>query len=163
MRWLALETKQKTSILTNFINIIEKGGNKLPHPFILFTSLVIITMIASYILSIFNLNVTYLSASKVVGESSKEVTVSVTNLLSEDNLKYLFVKFPDIFVSYVPLRLVLIMMIASAFIQKTCFFETFMKKYLLKVPRSLITFAVVFMAIMVISYLKNRLNLTGRR
>lgn len=120
-------------------------------------------MIASYILSIFNLNVTYLSASKVVGESSKEVTVSVTNLLSEDNLKYLFVKFLDIFVSYVPLRLVLIMMIASAFIQKTGFFETFMKKYLLKVPRSLVTFAVVFMAIMVISYLKNRLNLTGRR
>lgn len=58
MRWLALETKQKTSILTKFINIIEKGGNKLPHPFILFTSLVIITMIASYILSVFNLNVT---------------------------------------------------------------------------------------------------------
>lgn len=160
---ISIGKKTKTSILTKFINIIEKGGNKLPHPFILFTSLVIITMIASYILSIFNLNVTYLSASKVVGESSKEVTVSVTNLLSEDNLKYLFVKFLDIFVSYVPLRLVLIMMIASAFIQKTGFFETFMKKYLLKVPRSLVTFAVVFMAIMVISYLKNRLNLTGRR
>ena len=39
------------------------------------------------------------------------------------------------------------MMAASAFIEKTGFFETFMKKYLLKAPRSLITFAVVFVGI----------------
>ena len=44
------------------------------------------------------------------------------------------------------LKLTLIMMAASAFIDKTGFFETLMKKYLLKVPKSLITFAVAFMA-----------------
>ena len=44
------------------------------------------------------------------------------------------------------LKLTLIMMAASAFIDKTGFFETLMKKYLLKAPKSLITFAVAFMA-----------------
>ena len=44
------------------------------------------------------------------------------------------------------LKLTLIMMAASAFINKKGFFETFMKKYLLKAPKSLITFAVAFIA-----------------
>ncbi|WP_337464966.1 hypothetical protein [Acidaminococcus timonensis] len=44
------------------------------------------------------------------------------------------------------LKVTLIMMAASAFIDKTGFVETLMKKYLLKAPKSLITFAVAFMA-----------------
>lgn len=45
------------------------------------------------------------------------------------------------------LKLTLIVMAASTFIDKTGFFETLMKKYLLKAPKSLITFAVAFMRI----------------
>ncbi|MDO5726257.1 MAG: AbgT family transporter [Tissierellia bacterium] len=137
----------KKSPMDKFIDAIERGGNKLPHPFILFLSLILITMIASFILSSMGMEVTYLSAAKEVGEKAEEVTVSVVNLLSEENIKYLFMKFPDIFVSYAPLKLVLIMMVASAFIEKTGFFESLMKKYLLKAPKSIITFAVVFIAI----------------
>lgn len=139
--------EKKKSLMNKFIDVIEKGGNKLPHPFILFGSLILITMVASLVLSLMGLEVTYLSGAKVAGEKGKEITVSVVNLLSVDNIRYLVTKFPDIFVSYAPLKLVLIMMAASAFIEKTGFFETLMKKYLLKAPKSMITFAVVFVAI----------------
>lgn len=138
---------QKKSFMNSFINIIEKGGNKLPHPFILFGNLLLITLVASYILNKFGMEVTYLKAAKVIGGQAKNETVKVINLLSVDNLRYLITKFPDIFVSYAPLKLVLIMMAASAFIEKTGFFEALMKKYLLKAPKSMVTFAVVFMAI----------------
>lgn len=139
--------KEKKSLINKFIDVIEKGGNKLPHPFILFGSLILITMVASYILNVMGVNITYLSAARKAGEEAKNVTVEVVNLLSKENLKYLITKLPDIFVSYAPLKLVLIMMVASAFIEKTGFFETFMKKYLLKAPKSMITFAIVFMGI----------------
>lgn len=135
------------SLMSRFIDIVEKGGNKLPHPFILFGNLVLITLVTSFILNKLGVEITYLSASKQLGETGKEVTVKVVNLLSMENLRYLVIKFPDIFVSYAPLKLVLIMMVASAFIEKTGFFETLMKKYLLKAPKSTITFAVIFMAI----------------
>lgn len=139
--------KTKKSFINSFIDIIERGGNKLPHPFILFGSLIIITMISSYFLSHLGVNVSYMSAAKNAGEKAKEVNIGIVNLLSADNLKYLVVKFPDIFVSYAPLKLVLIMMVATAFIEKTGFFETLMKKYLLKAPKSIITFVIVFMSI----------------
>ncbi|MDP0488396.1 MAG: AbgT family transporter [Fusobacterium sp. JB019] len=138
---------KKKSFMGKFIDLIEKGGNKLPHPFILFTWLILITMVASFLLSKMGFEVTYFGVSKKLGEASKETTIKVVNLLSRENLQYLVREIPTIFVSYAPLKLVMIMMVASAFIEKTGFFETFMKKYLLKAPKSLITFALVFIAI----------------
>ncbi|MDD6570036.1 MAG: AbgT family transporter [Acidaminococcus sp.] len=139
--------KAKKSLMNRFIDIIEKGGNKLPHPFILFGVLVLVVMVLSFIFAQLGTSISYFSASKTPGMPGKEVTVKVVNLLSGDNLKYLITKYPDIYVGYTPMKLTLIMMAASAFIDKTGFFETLMKKYLLKAPKSLITFAVAFMAV----------------
>ncbi|SDX04784.1 aminobenzoyl-glutamate transport protein [Acidaminococcus fermentans] len=139
--------KEKKSLMNRFIHIIEKGGNKLPHPFILFGILLVAVLILSFVFSQLGTSITYFSASKTAGAAGKEVTVKVVNLLSADNLRYLITKYPDIYVGYTPLKLTLIMMATTAFIDKTGFFETLMKKYLLKAPKSLITFAVAFMAV----------------
>ena len=139
--------KTKKTFLNRFIDTIEYWGNKLPHPFMLFGGMLLATLFISWLLARMGVSISYMSASKIPGEPEKLVTVAVVNLLSGDNLRYIIIKFPEIFVSYPPLKLVLVMMAASAFIEKTGFFETFMKKYLLKAPRRLITFAVVFVGI----------------
>lgn len=138
---------RKKSWMNRFIDTIEYWGNKLPHPFILFGMLVVITLIGSWILSQAGCSITYMAASRTPGEPEKEVTIAVTNLLSGENLRYLIAKYPDIFIGYPPMKLVLVMMAATAFIEKTGFFGTFMKKYLLRAPRSLVTFAVVFVGV----------------
>lgn len=114
--------------MNRFIDTIEYWGNKLPHPFILFGMLVVITLIGSWILSQAGCSITYMAASRTPGEPEKEVTIAVTNLLSGENLRYLITKYPDIFIGYPPMKLVLVMMAATAFIEKTGFFGTFMKK-----------------------------------
>ena len=138
---------RKKSWVNRFIDTIEYWGNKLPHPFILFGMLVVITLIGSWILSQAGCSITYMAASRTPGEPEKEVTIAVTNLLSGENLRYLITKYPDIFIGYPPMKLVLVMMAATAFIEKTGFFGTFMKKYLLRAPRGLVTFAVVFVGV----------------
>lgn len=138
---------RKKSWMNRFIDTIEYWGNKLPHPFILFGMLVVITLIGSWILSQAGCSITYMAASRTPGEPEKEVTIAVTNLLSGENLRYLITKYPDIFIGYPPMKLVLVMMAATAFIEKTGFFGTFMKKYLLRAPRGLVTFAVVFVGV----------------
>lgn len=138
---------RKKSWMNRFIDTIEYWGNKLPHPFILFGMLVVITLIGSWILSQAGCSITYMAASRTPGEPEKEVIIAVTNLLSGENLRYLITKYPDIFIGYPPMKLVLVMMAATAFIEKTGFFGTFMKKYLLRAPRGLVTFAVVFVGV----------------
>lgn len=43
--------KEKQSLMNRFIHIIEKGGNKLPHPFILFGILLVAVLILSFVFS----------------------------------------------------------------------------------------------------------------
>lgn len=43
--------KEKKSLMNRFIDIIEKGGNKLPHPFILFGILLVAILVLSFIFS----------------------------------------------------------------------------------------------------------------
>lgn len=119
--------KTKKTFLNRFIDTIEYWGNKLPHPFMLFGGMLLVTLFISWLLARMGVSISYMSASKIPGEPEKLVTVAVVNLLSGDNLRYIIIKFPEIFVSYPPLKLVLVMMAASAFIEKTGFFETFMK------------------------------------
>ena len=90
---------RKKSWMNRFIDTIEYWGNKLPHPFILFGMLVVITLIGSWILSQAGCSITYMAASRTPGEPEKEVTIAVTNLLSGENLRYLITKYPDIFIS----------------------------------------------------------------
>ena len=40
--------KEKQSLMNRFIHIIEKGGNKLPHPNILFCILLVAVLIMSF-------------------------------------------------------------------------------------------------------------------
>lgn len=54
---MALENNSvKRSKLTGFLNGIERVGNKLPDPFMLFVYLAIIVMIFSWLVSLFNVS-----------------------------------------------------------------------------------------------------------
>ena len=57
--------------------VIEKAGNKLPHPFWLFLSLAVVVMILSWILA----NAGTSAVNPATGE-----TVTAVNLLSQENL-----------------------------------------------------------------------------
>lgn len=87
----------------------------------LFGGMLLVTLFISWLLARMGVSISYMSASKIPGEPEKLVTVAVVNLLSGDNLRYIIIKFPEIFVSYPPLKLVLVMMAASAFIEKRAF------------------------------------------
>lgn len=130
-----------------FMNTIERIGNKLPHPFILFMMFSGIMLVMSYIMNQMGIGVTYFAEAKTAGEVGKNVTVTVANLLSKKNLQEFVAKIPDIYVNFPSLKVVVLMMMGVGFIDTTGFFTALMRKYLLKAPRSLVTAALVFVAV----------------
>ena len=93
------------SWLMRLLIVIEKVGNKLPHPFWLFLSLAVIVMALSAIFS-----ATGLSA---VNPATDE-TVSVTNLFSTESLREIVAGATDNFVTFPPLGLVIIVLLGVA-------------------------------------------------
>lgn len=130
----------KKNWFAEFIDMIEVVGNKLPNPFLMFVYLSVVLLVLSFVFNKLGVSVTYVEASKVAGESGKEVTVVVRNLLEAEYIKTFLVNFVDTYITFETLGLVMVMLMGIGFVQELGFFDALMKRTLLVVPAVVVTF-----------------------
>ncbi|WP_306985788.1 AbgT family transporter [Alkalicoccobacillus murimartini] len=113
---------------------IEKMGNKLPHPFMLFVYLALAVILISSIIGWFGVS---------FEDPQSGETVAIRPLLSVSGLEYILSSMLDNFTGFAPLGLVLVMMFGIGLAQKVGLMETFMKKTILQAPKRFVTYAVI--------------------
>src|SRR5690625_7703861 len=101
--------KEKKGFFQRFLDIVEKVGNKLPDPFILFVILAVAMIIVSWIFSLFN-------ASVVHPGTGEELDIN--NLISGEGLQFILTSMLDNFTGFAPLGLVLSMMLGIGLAEK---------------------------------------------
>lgn len=139
--------RKKTSRAEKIINFVERTGNKLPHPFILFAIFILVTLLASYILSKSGFEASYVDEGRKAGDIAKIITVKVENLVTFKKMREMFITIPDVYVTFPALKICLIMMMAIGLVESTGYFNALMRKYLLNAPKALITAALVFVGV----------------
>ncbi|MCI6152883.1 AbgT family transporter [Fusobacterium perfoetens] len=139
-----MEKKGKTTFLEKFIGVIEKLGNKLPHPFWLFLLLCSITLILSFILNKCGVAVEYLTPKDGKMVMTK---VSVVNLLSYAEMRPFIAGLVKNYISFPPLGLVLVMMMGVGLIEQTGFLSSIIRKLILKAPSYIVTAVLIFIGI----------------
>lgn len=122
---------------------IERIGNALPHPVMIFIILSLIVIAVSAIAAAVGEPVTYFDAKE-----GKEVTTEVVSLLNADGLRYIFNSAVDNFTVFAPLGTVLVVMIGVGLAEWSGLIETSLKKLLIGVNPRLLTAVVVFAGIM---------------
>lgn len=122
---------------------IERIGNALPHPAIIFVILSIAVIFISYIVSLIGTSVTYFDARQ-----GAEVTITADNMLSAAGLRYVFNSATKNFTGFAPLGTVLVAMLGVGVAEWSGLINTSLKKLLSNVPTSLLTAVVVFAGIM---------------
>lgn len=140
------KSKNKGFVLKS-LDKVEKTGNKLPDPAILFIVLAIITIIISFIASYLNVSVTYEgynSATNMI----EEVTVKPFNLLSREGIIYMVTSIVDNFTGFFALGTVFTIIIGVSVAEGTGFLETALKKVVKVTPRRFVTSVVVLLGIM---------------
>lgn len=128
--------------MQKFILWVEKIGNKLPNPFMIFVWLILIVMVFSVILSSMGTSVSYLPAN-----SKEVVTVVVKNLFDPAELHKILADFVKIYKDFAPLGLVMVMMMGVGFIENTGWISAVMRKAILGAPRYLVTAILAFVGI----------------
>lgn len=121
------------------LNVIEKIGNKLPEPFFIFIYLAGIVMILSMIFHWFGATVEHPGTGEML---------EIKSLLSFEGLEFILSSMISNFTGFAPLGLVLVMMFGIGLADKVGLLETAIKSSILKAPKSLITYAVVFVGIL---------------
>lgn len=120
------------------LDAIERVGNKLPHPYILFLWLCLILAVISCICGV--------TGVSVINPTDGE-TVTAQSLLSKDGFIWLLQNMLSNFQGFSPLGLVLAMQIAIGFAEGSGLLTTAMRKAILGVPLWALTGTVLFLGI----------------
>lgn len=122
-----------------FIRFIEKGGNALPHPAILFAIFALITLIVSAIGGILGWN----GIHPATGE-----TVNVINLLSKEGVHRVLLEMVSSYTSFAPLGIVMVALLGIGVAESSGFIGTAVRSLLVKAPPKSVTFMVVFTGVL---------------
>ncbi|WP_277630792.1 AbgT family transporter [Atopococcus tabaci] len=125
-----------------FLGGIERVGNKLPHPVIIFVILALAIILISEIVARSGFSAQYFDAN--VGE---EVTATANSLLNGDGLLYIFNSATSNFTGFAPLGTVLVAMLGVGVAEWSGLIGSALKKMITKVPARLLTAVVVFAGI----------------
>lgn len=117
------------------LNMVERCGNRLPDPLILFILMMLFVPLASAVAAFLD----WERAHPVTGE-----VVSAVNLLTGEGIAKMLTTAVDNFTSFPPLGVVLVAMLGIGLAEKSGFIEASLKGFVRVVPNQLLTGALVF-------------------
>lgn len=130
--------KIKKPFFDRMLNAIEYAGNKLPDPIVLFFILCGMTLVASFLASLFHVSAVH----PVTGEN-----IAAVNLLNSDGLIMILTTMVTNFSGFPPLGLVLVMMIGVGLAEQSGFFNATLKRAIMSTPKKLLIPSIILIAI----------------
>ncbi|MGL4308651.1 MAG: AbgT family transporter [Cetobacterium sp.] len=141
------KSTSKKGFFNKFLDFVEVGGNKLPHPVTLFFIFALAIIIISGIADKVGLSVTYTGLNRATN-SIEEMTVNTRSLLNGEGIRYIFNTMVGNFTGFAPLGTVLVALIGVGVCEGTGLMSAFLRKIVLATPKSAISAMVVFAGVM---------------
>ncbi|QQS48205.1 MAG: AbgT family transporter [Acidobacteriota bacterium] len=126
-------------MLNRILGLIERGGNALPHPAVLFAILAGLVIVISAIAAKFSLTVVHPGTGK---------TVEAVSLLTIAGLHRILTSLVTNFTSFAPLGTVLVAIMGIAVAEGSGLIGSALKLMVLSAPKRLLTFFIVFAGVM---------------
>ena len=133
-----MEEKVTTKPKKGFLYFVEKTGNALPHPAILFGMLALIVLVLSAVGS-------WLNWGGIHPATGAEV--EPTNLLSRDGIHWIILNMVTNYTSFAPLGIVMVSLLGIGVAETSGLLKAAINAMLVKTPAKFITFMVVFTGI----------------
>ena len=139
------ETTKKVSLYNRWLNGIEKVGNSLPHPIILFAVFAAAIVVLSAVCAALGVSAT---GNLIVNGELQETTVTAVSLLTKEGLTYMLTNAVTNFTTYAPLGMVLVAMLGVGVAEHSGLINALLKGAVKITPAKLITPVVVFLGVM---------------
>ncbi|WP_426785224.1 p-aminobenzoyl-glutamate transporter [Rahnella variigena] len=120
-----------------FLQWVERIGNKIPNPFLLFVYLIALLMVASAVISWFNIT--------AVNPTNGEI-IRVKNLLSVEGIQWILPNVIKNFSGFTPLGSILALVIGAGLAERVGLLQSLMYKMASKVNARYASYMVIFIA-----------------
>lgn len=135
-----MELKENKGFIHKSLDVIERVGNRLPHPITLFFIFAIGVVLLSFLLSMLQVSV---PDPREPGE-----ILAIRNLLSVEGIQYMFTNAVSNFVNFAPLGTVLVTMLGIGIAERSGLITAALRGLVTSVPKQLLTATLVFGGIM---------------
>ena len=132
--------------LDRFLDGIERVGNMVPHPAVIFFILIGIVIVLSHLFYMLGTSVTY----EVVDVETHEVveaTAEVRSLLSADGIRFMLTSPVANFLGFASVGVILVAMIGVGLAEESGLIATLVRKVVIIAPRSIFTFIIVMIGV----------------
>jgi aminobenzoyl-glutamate transport protein len=125
---------------------IERAGNRVPHPAVLFLGLIGIVMLLSHVLHMMGISVTY-ERNNPITYDIETATTSVRSLLTADGIRFVFVSIVPNFINFGPVGIILVAMIGIGLAERAGLIQAVIRKIVLVAPPGALTAIVVTLGV----------------
>ncbi len=134
-----MKMKKKGSFVQRVLDKIEVVGNRLPQPVTLFAMLMVIVLLLSWAFG----GTSVLKPGTGGNTGFDADYISVQNLLTKEGFQRIMGNMVQVFATFPPLGLVLVVMLGIGVAEHTGLIAVALRVFVSKVPKSLITFSIV--------------------
>lgn len=168
----AEQATQRRSLNERMLDGIEKVGNKVPHPVLMFLYLIAFVIVLSHVLHLFGVSVTEeiavpvsppveldfyedTTAPGLLGYADpygvefeiRQQTIAINSLLTVDGLRFLFTSFVANFAGFGVIAVTLVAMAGVGVAEQAGLMAALIRKLVRVAPRRLITFIIVIVGV----------------
>ncbi len=136
--------KEKPS---GFLAMVERAGNMVPHPAIIFFFLIGIVIVFSVIFALLGTSVTYKAYDEAAGVAVTQTT-AVRSLLAPDGIRFMLTSPVTNFLGFTGVGVILVAMIGVGLAEESGLISTLVRKLVAIAPRSIFTFMIVMIGVL---------------
>jgi aminobenzoyl-glutamate transport protein len=129
------------------LDLVERVGNKVPHPAVLFFGLIVIVVVLSAILHRAGISVSYQRINPAT-HKAEETTTTVNSLISADGLRFICTSVVPNFINFGPVGIIMVAMIGVGLAERAGLIQALIRKIVMVAPRGAMTAIIVTLGVM---------------
>ncbi len=138
---------EKKSRMERMLDTIERVGNKVPHPAIIFVALALGVVVLSAIVAAFGASVTYQGINPDTHEV-EEITAKAQSLLSADGIRFMYTQVINNFMNFQATGVIIVAMLGVGVAEASGLIDACIRKLVKVAPRKALTYILVFIGIL---------------
>jgi aminobenzoyl-glutamate transport protein len=140
------DTTPKTT-MQRLLDVVERVGNKVPHPAIIFLILIAIVIVLSHILYLMGVSTDY----QVLNPDTHELddaSASVNSLLTSGGVRFMYERLIPNFMNFTAVGLMIVAMIGAGVAEEAGLVNALIRKLVIVSPRKALAYILVFVGIL---------------
>lgn len=138
---------QSGGAMQKILDVVERAGNKVPHPVIIFLGLIAIVLVVAHILTMAGASVTY---PMINSETHKveDVTTSARSLLNVEGIRFMYTSLIPNFMGFTAVGLMIVAMVGAGVAEESGLVKALIRKLVIVSPPKALTYILVFAGIL---------------